>query len=258
MRWPSKYGKNHPATPDEPDVNPAVPTQLISGDDARQLEPNLSPDIVAALLSHKTGILDSHSFMESLERDIHNSASGETVYSTAVVRVDPDPAGKGWVVQTVTGDPHASGVGGSSSSDSDSPPASDVLFTRNLINASGLAGNLVLNSRLPLQDRIPMYFARGSYASYKGPGVSSVSRLIYPCPDAGKTGHAFQSLGTHLTLDMDSNIRFGPDLQWISPDGGAKDMSKGTHPTVLFYMSRHKTLISPFLSKKKFELANQK
>jgi 2-hydroxyglutarate dehydrogenase len=29
--------------------------------------------------------------------------------------------------------------------------------------------------------------------------------------------HAFASLGTHLTLDLHGNIRFGPDLEWIQP-----------------------------------------
>jgi len=63
-----------------------------------------------------------------------------------------------------------------------------------------------------------MYYARGSYASYKGPGVSSVKHLLYPCPDTGKSSSInFQSLGTHLTIDMASKLRFGPDLDWIAP-----------------------------------------
>jgi 2-hydroxyglutarate dehydrogenase len=46
--------------------------------------------------------------------------------------------------------------------------------------------------------------------SYKGPGVSNVSRLIYPCP-----GNSLDHLGTHLTLDLDGNVRFGPDIEPI-------------------------------------------
>ncbi len=46
--------------------------------------------------------------------------------------------------------------------------------------------------------------------SYKGPGVFNVSRLIYPCPSDG-----LDHLGTHLTLDLDGNIRFGPDVEYI-------------------------------------------
>jgi 2-hydroxyglutarate dehydrogenase len=51
--------------------------------------------------------------------------------------------------------------------------------------------------------------------------VKNVSHLIYPVPDeSSKEGHSFQSLGTHLTMDLNGNIRFGPDLEWISvPEG---------------------------------------
>jgi L-2-hydroxyglutarate oxidase LhgO len=62
-----------------------------------------------------------------------------------------------------------------------------------------------------------MFFGRGSYAAYSGPGISHINRLIYPCPETGPNKHAFQSLGTHLTLDLQGKIRFGPDLEWISP-----------------------------------------
>ena len=179
----------------------ALPTQLISGDAARELEPNLSKKIVAALWSPETGIVDSHSFMESLEKDISESEAGELVYDTRVVRVDPYHKEPGWVVQTVTGDQEQS----------------DPLLTRTLINASGLSANLILNSLLPEEKRIPSFFAKGSYASYHGPGISKVSHLIYPCPGVGKTEHGFQSLGTHLTLDLQGKVRFGPDLDWLNP-----------------------------------------
>ncbi|KII95913.1 hypothetical protein PLICRDRAFT_170512 [Plicaturopsis crispa FD-325 SS-3] len=178
-----------------------LPTELISGDEARGLEPDLSTDIVAALLSPETGIVDSHGLMEDLEKDITESEGGELVYSTRVVRVDPykgDEEG-GWVVQTVTGD----------------ADTGDAMLARTVINASGLSSPFILNSLLPENLRIPIYYARGSCASYKGPGIASISRLIYPCPETGNA--SFQSLGTHLTLDLDGKVRFGPDLEWISP-----------------------------------------
>jgi len=204
---------------------PAVPTEIISGEHARHLEPDISPDIVAALLSPETGIIDSHTFMESLERDIMESNNGELAYSTTAVRVDPHDASKsssasaeykgdGWVVQTVTG-PNLS------------PDASDALLARTVINSSGLNGTLVLNSLLAQKGRIPMYYARGSYAAYNGPGVANVRRLIYPCAETGnKDLHSFQSLGTHLTLDLNGNVRFGPNIEWISPDISADSYSQ--------------------------------
>lgn len=133
------------------------------------------------------------------------SPEGALVYSTRVVRVDPDK--EGWIVQTLTGD--------------QADP--DVLLAKNLINASGLSANMILNSLLPVEDQIPMYYARGSYVTYNGPGISNISRLIYPCPEnaasrkpEGDTA-SFAGLGTHLTLDMNGKIKFGPDVDWISP-----------------------------------------
>lgn len=188
-----------------------LPTRLIGGDEARVLEPDLSKSIVAAVWSPETGIVNSHSLMSSFEKNIKDAEGAALVYSTRVVRVDPwlgssqakgspsnEVAEKGWVVQTVTGDAEES----------------DAILARTVINASGLAGPMILNSLLPKDLRLPMYYARGSYASYKGPGATYVSHLIYPCPS---TEHTFQSLGTHLTLDLEGNIRFGPDLDWLDP-----------------------------------------
>lgn len=211
LSWP-KYSS--PRSSDDP----VLPTRLITGDEARVLEPDLSKDIAVALWSPETGIVDSHSFMESLEKDISESAGGQLVYSTRVVRVDPykkmetsstsSGAQDGWVVQTMTG----------------SAREGDAFLAKTLINASGLSANLILNSLLPESSRIPMYYARGTYGAYSGPGVSNVKHLIYPCPETGPTKHGFQSLGTHLTLDLQGKVRFGPDFEWISPPSDSADL----------------------------------
>ncbi|KAJ7056680.1 FAD dependent oxidoreductase-domain-containing protein [Mycena amicta] len=201
LEWPSSFT----SAPERP----ALPTQLISGSEARRMEPELSEDITGALWCPETGIVDSHSLMESLEKDIIDSDSADLVYSTRVVRVDPftddnapspDPDGakRGWVVQTVTGNEAGS------------------IFARTVINATGLSAPMMVNSLLPEAKRIPLYYARGSYAKYHGPGITGVSHLIYPCPET--EGHGFQSLGTHLTLSLDGQVKFGPDIQWISPN----------------------------------------
>ncbi|KAK7470990.1 hypothetical protein VKT23_002403 [Stygiomarasmius scandens] len=209
---------------------PVLPTKLISGDEARSLEPDLSKDITAALWCPETGILDSHTFVESLEKDIIDSDGGELAYGTRIVRVDPyrhQPSAEipdeehGWVVQTLTGN----------ASDGEG----DALLARTLINSSGLSGPFILNALLPPEQRIPIYYARGSYASYKGPGIRGVSHLIYPCPYTGPNAHAFESLGTHLTLDLNGKVRFGPDLEWISPP---EDLDASSEAAIDFW-TRH-------------------
>jgi L-2-hydroxyglutarate oxidase LhgO len=198
--------------------HPILDTVLLSGGEAREMEPDLSKDIDGALWVPITGIVDSHTFMESLEKDILESENGQISYMTRVVRLDPYQRSKrpanipdldsGWVVQAVTGDAEEG----------------DAILAKTVINASGLTSTLVLNSLLPQDKRIPMYYAKGSYAKYSGPGASGVKHLIYPCPETGPNVHAFQSLGTHLTLDLDGRVRFGPDIQWISaPDTLSSD-----------------------------------
>ena len=185
----------------------AVPTQLIDGEEARRMEPSLSPSIIAALWSPETGIIDSHSLMQSLEKDILDSPESELVYSTRVVRVDPEK--NGWAVQTVT-----------AGSDQN-----DTFLAKTLINASGLSANLILNSLLPEEKKIPIYFAKGSYTSYHGQNLKNISRLIYPCPEASgrQASFSFAGLGTHLTLDLQGKIKFGPDIEWISPPDPTAD-----------------------------------
>jgi 2-hydroxyglutarate dehydrogenase len=135
-------------------------TCLLSGDEARELEPDLSDDIAGALLSPATGIVDSHALMQSFEYDIIDG-NGSIAYSTRVVRVDPHS--NGFVVQLQTGGPGES---------------TDAVVTHTLINASGLSANLIWNS-LRLDAPISMYFARGSYASYsKKVGAERFVRLI--------------------------------------------------------------------------------
>ncbi|KAJ7667671.1 NAD dehydrogenase [Mycena polygramma] len=206
LQWPSSFT----TTPDRR----ALSTRLLSGAQAREMEPSLSDEITGALWCPETGIIDSHALMESLEKDIIDSECGDLVYSTRVVRIDPycgestgspnEAARRGWVVQMVTGD----------------TGEADAIFTKTLINATGLSAPLIVNSLLPEAKRIPLFYARGSYAKYSGPGVSNVSHLIYPCPETKGKTHDFQSLGTHLTLDFQGKVRFGPDLQWISPGDG--------------------------------------
>ncbi|SJX65124.1 uncharacterized protein SRS1_15945 [Sporisorium reilianum f. sp. reilianum] len=210
----------------------APPTRLITGQQARELEPHLSDSIAWALLSERTGIVSSHELMASLERELLDADNAEIVYDTKVVRVDPnqpdrsavnskrgtDGSQDGWIVQTLT----------SESSDSTASDA-DSLLAKVVINASGLNAPMVLNSLLselggPEKDAIPMWHSKGNYASYKGRGADGIQHLIYPVPDTRNKGtHAHTSLGTHLTLDLDGNVRFGPDTEWISPPDGKND-----------------------------------
>lgn len=187
--------------------------ELVDGDTARKMEPALADSIAGALYSPSTGIVDSHALMASFERDIED-AGGALAYATRAVRVDPSSTSHegGWVVQTITG---------AMIDNTDENTTTDSILARTLINAAGHAASTILNALLPPPQRLASFFARGSYASYRGPGTAGISHLIYPCPTPptrqGADATAFHSLGTHLTLDLAGNVRFGPDLEWLSP-----------------------------------------
>ncbi|KAK4054521.1 hypothetical protein OIV83_001015 [Microbotryomycetes sp. JL201] len=182
-----------------------VPLTWLSGQEARRLEPDLGDDIVGALLSPETGIVSSHELMEDLENSIIDSGTGELVYGTRVVRIDRhevrggskrgDGSEDGWAVQTVTNDgKHGDGE-------------RSAVLAKTVINAAGLNAHHILNQIMDPQHRLQQHFAKGSYFS------CSVQHLLYPCPDPT----SLAGLGTHLTMNLSNEIRFGPDVEWLEP-----------------------------------------
>ncbi len=148
----------------------------------------LEPDILCntALFSPSTGIIDSHTYMMALlgAAEAHGA---QLVYNTEVTGITPVPGG--WSV-SIAG--------------SDEP----VVTARTIINAAGLGANALAAriSDFPASHVPPLYYAKGCYFSYSG--KTRFSHLIYPVPEPG-------GLGTHLTLDLAGQARFGPDVEWI-------------------------------------------
>lgn len=153
---------------------------------ALELEPELRCE--AALLSPRTGVLDSHGLIASL------AAETRELGGTVALR---SPVARGRV---------ASGgvdveVGGS------------WLRCRRLVNAAGLHAHEVAAAIEGLaRESIPtVRYAKGSYFSTTRP--VPFRRLIYPLtPVAG-------GLGIHLTLDVAGRARFGPDVEWVDRIG---------------------------------------
>lgn len=147
-------------------------------------EPSLKASEV--LYSPSTGILDSHTYMQSLVNDIE-SGGGVFVYKTPFERAQVTPHG------------FAISLGGAD-------PA--TVDARYLINSAGLYAVSVAKGIDGLAvNHIPQTcYAKGNYYSYVG--QVPFKRLIYPVPEKG-------GLGIHLTLDMGGQARFGPDVEWV-------------------------------------------
>ena len=174
--------------------------QLLSGNAATQLEPNLR--CTAALLSPATGIVDSHSYMLALQGDAENHGAMLAVHSpvTAGRAVD------GGVELTVGG----------------TEPM--TLRCRLVINSAGLyAPDVAAKIASMPSDKIPTaYYAKGNYFTLTG--RSPFTRLIYPVPVPG-------GLGVHITVDLGGQAKFGPDVQWID----SIDYSVDPHRSDKFY-----------------------
>lgn len=178
---------------------------LIDGAQAKEMEPALVCH--SALVSPRTGIVDSHALMLSLQGDAEN-AGATMAFGSEVVggRVTDD----GIVLQVNSDD-------------------GEVEFEASLvINCGGLWSTHVARAidGLP-QERIPnAYFAKGNYFSLSG--KAPFSRLIYPVPNES-------GLGVHITIDLGGQARFGPDVEWLDQVEGEPNYVVDPSRGDLFY-----------------------
>jgi L-2-hydroxyglutarate oxidase LhgO len=149
-----------------------------------ELEPEVS--CVAALLSPSTGIVDSHGLMLGFQADLE--AHGGVLALNSPLR--------GGVVQS-------SGI---TLEVGDRAPMS--LRASTVVNCAGLDAQRVSRclQGVPAQSVPPCFLAKGHYFSLSG--RSPFHHLIYPIANAA-------GLGTHVTLDLNGNARFGPDVEWV-------------------------------------------
>ena len=167
--------------------------EWLEGSRVRALEPAVRAD--AALLSPRTGIVDSHAFMLALVGDLE-AAGGQVVCRSPVFRVEWGD--RGFELEVGGREPMRLGC-------------------RQLVNAAGHGAQALARATEGVPDgAVPeAFFARGRYYGYAG--RAPVSHLIYPVPVSG-------GLGIHGTLDLAGALRFGPDVQWIDAlDHGFED-----------------------------------
>jgi L-2-hydroxyglutarate oxidase LhgO len=149
---------------------------------------SMEPEVTAvgALFSPSTGIIDSHKYMETLLGDFEN-AGGSIVYEAPV---EGGSASDHAITLQVGGkDPC-------------------TIRARYLVNSAGLYAIRFMQmlKGFPEQHIPQQFFAKGNYftLSCKSP----FRFLVYPVPVAA-------GLGTHATLDMAGQCRFGPDVEWV-------------------------------------------
>ena len=157
---------------------------LLSGDEARSLEPNLA--CTGAVLSAETGIVDSHALMLALQGTLE-AHGGAIAFHAPVEHLAR--TGSQWLAR----------VGG---------PDPTELTIDAAVNAAGLGAQALARATQGYPAaRVPrLVLAKGNYFGCMG--RPAFTRLIYPAPVEG-------GLGTHVTLDLAGRMRFGPDVEWI-------------------------------------------
>jgi len=156
---------------------------VLSQAEVRELEPEVS--CVRGLFSPSTGIIDSHALMAALRRDAE-AAGAQIALATPVLsgRVCPE----GIELVAGLGEPFTARF-------------------RLVVNCAGPWAQKVARriEGVPPACVPPQHFAKGHY--FVMAGRVPFRHLVYPVPVPG-------GLGTHLTLDLAGQARFGPDVQW--------------------------------------------
>lgn len=171
------------------EANGVEELRLITGAEARTLEPALSPDVSAALVSPVSGIFDSHAYFLALQGELED-AGGSIAFGAPLL----SGAVETGHVRLMTGGAN---------------PAE--IRARTAINAAG--HNAVQIARViegPHTAHLPRtWFTKGNYFTITG--KVPFSRLIYPMPTTS-------SLGLHLTIDLAGRGKLGPDAEWLPED----------------------------------------
>lgn len=157
----------------------------LTGERARAMEPALNA--VAALHSPSTGIIDSHGLMLAYQGEAEDHGAMIAFRSPVRDGVIEDGGG---IVLAIDNEEQTR------------------LRCRTVVNSAGLFAQKFAHSVAGLDPATipPCYYAKGNYFTLAG--RSPFTRLIYPAPEIA-------GLGTHLTLDMAGQAKFGPDVEWI-------------------------------------------
>jgi len=161
----------------------------------QEIEPEL--DCAGALWSPSTGIIDSHGLMLALQGGLE-SHGGQVVLNSSVKEIAPCPDGYRVEVETADGDTMA-------------------LTCRELIVSAGHEAPGLM-ADLPGANAPKAFLAKGNY--FKLQGKAPFSRLVYPVPEPGGSG-------VHITLDLQHQARFGPDVEWVEEVDYEVDPKRG-------------------------------
>jgi len=183
---------------EQAEINGVKDIKKLSKKEVYKLEPLVSCE--EALLIPSSGIIDPISFMRSMVGEIEEKGNNIS-YNSKIDKIflDNDK------FKILVKDFHENET---------------TIICERLVNSAGLFSSEVAKNIEGLNKKfVPKtYYAKGNYFSInKNLGIH---HLIYPIPDGF-------GLGSHLTLEMDNSIKFGPDVEWVeSPQDYYVDISR--------------------------------
>lgn len=164
---------------------------MLDGKDVSKLEPEIK--CLKAILSPSTGIFDSSSYVQNLLSDIEQN-NGTIVYNCTVNSIKKEKSNNLFQISSNQGDIEC-----------------DIL-----INAAGLNAPQIIKNIDQYPSHPTQYYSKGNYFKLTGHNRPNFQRLVYPVPSKG-------GLGIHLTIDMNFNVKFGPDSEWLSNGSDSND-----------------------------------
>lgn len=101
-----------------------------------------------------------------------------------------------------------------------------VLIPKLVVNSAGLSSPTLAKRFDGIQSAVipSAHYARGCYFTLSNTRVCPFKHLIYPIPEDG-------GLGVHVTLDLNGQVKFGPNVEWID---GVDDVSSFLNKYNLF------------------------
>ncbi|CAK9150184.1 unnamed protein product [Ilex paraguariensis] len=179
--------------------NGVVGLRMMEDHEAMRLEPELT--CVKALLSPASGIVDTHSLMLSF---IGEAESHGTLFSFNSTVIGGHLEGTHICL-------HISEGKALQNWDGMSLLRPDFeLIPKIVVNSAGLSAPVLAKRFNGLAAGVipASYYARGCYFTLSKTKIPPFKHLIYPIPEDG-------GLGVHVTLDLNGQVKFGPDVEWI-------------------------------------------
>jgi L-2-hydroxyglutarate oxidase LhgO len=166
-----------------------VELRLLSGAEARELEPNVPAR--SALLSPSTGIVSAHGLMDAL---LQRALAAGALLQARSELVAVERRGADYRLEVRT------------------PAGVESVTSERVVNAAGLECDRVAALFGIDVDAAGyrLHYCKGSYFAVTPAKAGLLSRLVYPVPSA-------VSLGVHALPDLGGRLRFGPDVEFL-PD----------------------------------------